>query len=270
MDPEQTPDSAADAAVPPTTPVPHAPGSSPVGASPVGPSPAGASPAGSASPGGTAPGDTAAYPAGAAAYPPPPGYAPPSGYGTAPAAAPRQYPAPIGWVIAAVILFWPTAIPALLASHRSARAAGAGDVATADREAASAKRWGIISVCVGAAVIVLSLIAAFVWALVVAVAVHDHRDGFGWHERGGSTQIQPFGRSDGSQQVGPGGRSGGGQLMPGRPGTGSNGSGSNGSGSNGSGSNGKGYGFGRHGMGGSSGSGSGSATPTPAPTSSNG
>lgn len=204
MDPEQTPDSAADAAVPPTTPVAHA------------------------------------YP------PPPPGYAPPAGYGTAPAGAPRQYPAPIGWVIAAVILFWPTAIPALLASHRSARAAGAGDVATADREAASAKRWGVISVCVGAAIIVLSLVVSVLWAIFVAVAVHDHRDGFGFHERGGSSQIQPFGRSDGGQQVGPNGRSGPGQMVPGAPGSGSNGPGK-----------GNGNGFGRQGSGGA---------PTPAPT----
>lgn len=179
----------------------------------------------------------------------------PGAYGAHPPV-PRQYPAPIGWVVAAVILFWPTAIPALLASHRSARAAGAGDAATADREAASAKRWGIVSVCVGGALIVLSLIAAFVWALVVAVAVHDHRDGFVWDQRDGSTQIQPFGRSEGGRQVGPNRQSGPGQMMPGMPGSGSNGSG-------------KGYGngSGRSGSGGFGGSGSGgSVAPAPTPS----
>ncbi|MDM7854970.1 CD225/dispanin family protein [Cellulomonas alba] len=227
MDPDPTPDANANAAVPPTTPVPPAPGSVPPAPGSVPPAP-----------------PRGAYPPG--------GYGPPGAYGTQPPL-PRQYPAPIGWVIAAVIVFWPTAIPALLASHRSARAAGAGDVVTADREAASARRWGIVSVCVGGAIILLSLIATFVWALVIAVAVHDHRDGFGWDDRDGSSRIEPYG--------GPGvvpHRPGPGQMMPGMPGSG----------------NGFGKGYGDGGGRGfappSPGQGGGPATPSPAPTASNG
>ncbi|GEK21761.1 CD225/dispanin family protein [Cellulomonas xylanilytica] len=85
--------------------------------------------------------------------------------------------APVGWVIAAMILFWPTGIPALLASHRAARAIGAADAVTADREASNARRWGIISVIVGAALIVLSILASILWALIAIVAVHDYNGG---------------------------------------------------------------------------------------------
>lgn len=85
--------------------------------------------------------------------------------------------APVGWVIAAMLLFWPTGIPALLASHRAARAIGAADTVTADREAANARRWGIISVAVGAALIVLSVFASIVWAFLAVVALHDYRGG---------------------------------------------------------------------------------------------
>jgi len=227
MDPEPTP--RATPAVPPTAAVPTTAGPT----SPVPPPPAPDAP-----PGGT--------------YPPGGYVPPPAAYGPGPAV-PRTYPAPIGWVIAAVILFWPTSIPALLASHRSARAAGAGDAATAYREAATARRWGIVSVCVGGALIVLSTIVAVLWALVVAVAVHDHRDDFGWPDRGGPSQIQPFDRSEGGGQAGPNRGSGPGQVLPGKPGSGQNGFGrGHGSGSGGSGSGGSGSG--------------GSATPTPSPT----
>src|SRR5687767_14113321 len=102
--------------------------------------------------------------------PPPP---PPT---PAPAPAPVTS-APVGWVIAAMILFWPTGIPALLASHRAARALGAGDAVTAEREASNGRRWGIISVIVGAALILLSILVSIVWAFLAVVAFHDYRDG---------------------------------------------------------------------------------------------
>ncbi len=115
----------------------------------------------------------------------------------APAAPPTppsgRYPAPIGWVIAAVILFWPTAIPALLASHRAARAAGAGDATASAHESATAKRWSIVSVCVGAALIVLSVVVSIVWAIVAAVAIHDARDDWRAHGPMRSDEL-PFGR----------------------------------------------------------------------------
>ncbi len=93
-----------------------------------------------------------------------------------PAAAPPA--APVGWVIAGMILFWPTGIPALLASHRAARAIGAADTAVAEREAANARRWGIISVIVGAALAVLAVLASIAWAFLAAWALHG-----GIHDR---------------------------------------------------------------------------------------
>ncbi|MBO9554441.1 MAG: CD225/dispanin family protein [Cellulomonas sp.] len=90
-----------------------------------------------------------------------------------------------------MLLFWPTGIPALLASHRAAQAFGAGDEAVAQREAASARRWGIVSVCVGAGLIVLSVLVSIAWLVLAAVAVqrfHDETpwdDGPGWTQRSG-------------------------------------------------------------------------------------
>jgi hypothetical protein len=118
------------------------------------------------------------------------------GPGAPPTTPVRQYPAPIGWVIAAIILFWPTAIPAVLASHRSARAAGAGDVALADREAATAKRWGAISVIVGALLVLLSVLVSIAWAVAAVVWHHDddHGGPFRIDDR---SNLQPFDRGDG-------------------------------------------------------------------------
>jgi|GEM_PF-1954749 len=140
-------------------------------------------------------------PPGSSVPPPPPGpgqAAPLSEYAGGPPPA-RRYPAPIGWVIAAIILFWPTAIPALLASHRASSAGGAGDVVTADREAATAKRWSIVSVCVGGAIILLSIVFSIVWVVLVATAFHaNDRGGFFFEQRPGPghhLQINPPGGS---------------------------------------------------------------------------
>lgn len=140
--------------------------------------------------------DPAAGPAG-----PPPGAPAPGS--AAPPARPPADPVPLGWVIAAVILFWPTAIPALLSSHRAARAAGSGDSLTAAREGANAKRWGVISVCVGAALAVLSVLVSVVWVVVAAVAWHDHGGPFTLE--GGRTHEQPFDRQGRDGWGAPGG-----------------------------------------------------------------
>lgn len=104
------------------------------------------------------------------------------------AAAPAPTPAvpttsaPVGWVIAAMILFWPTGIPALLASHRASRALGAADAVTAEREASNARRWGIISVIAGGALIVLSILVSIAWAFLAVLAIHDYRGGTVWDD----------------------------------------------------------------------------------------
>ncbi|WP_421733949.1 CD225/dispanin family protein [Cellulomonas sp.] len=108
--------------------------------------------------------------------PPPPVPGPP----LVPPPARPEPTAPVGWVIAAMILFWPTGIPALLASHRAARAYGAADTEVAYRESANARRWGIISVCVGAALIAASVLLSILWAVVAAVAIRDAVDDGGW------------------------------------------------------------------------------------------
>ncbi|GIG21078.1 hypothetical protein Cch01nite_18020 [Cellulomonas chitinilytica] len=154
---------------PDPSPDPHVPAAAP-SAQPAGPPPAGPA-------------------AGPAVGPPPAGWAtqplPPS---------PPQPPAPsapVGWVVAAMILFWPTGIPALLASHRAARAFGAGDEPVGVREAASARRWSVVSVCVGAGLIVLSVLVSLAWLVLAAVAVHRFHDetpwdgGPGWTQRSG-------------------------------------------------------------------------------------
>ena len=130
---------------------------------------------------------------------------------------PPEPSAPVGWVIAAMLLFWPTGIPALLASHRAARAFGAADLVTAQRESANARRWGIISVCVGAALVVLSVLLSLVWAVLAAVAFHESFDNGGWDRGPGMTHQMPFGDSGSSDDSGDSGRS----MMPGRPGSGS-------------------------------------------------
>ena len=124
---------------------------------------------------------TEPIPSAAPVPPPPPPPPPPT---PAPAPVAPATTAPVGWVIAAMILFWPTGIPALLASHRAARAIGAGDVVTADREAANGRRWGIISVIVGGVLILFSILASIAWAFLAVIAFHDYNrswdDGPSW------------------------------------------------------------------------------------------
>lgn len=128
--------------------------------------------------------------------PPPAGPRPPQQTG-APVRPPlTELRTPLGWVIAAVILFWPTAIVALLASHRAARAVGAGDVEGARRESASARRWGIASVCVGAALIVLSVLASIAWLVVAAVVVRENGGDWDWDRGPGWSDSAPFGHRD--------------------------------------------------------------------------
>jgi len=140
---------------------------------------------------------------------------------------------PLGWVIAAVVLFWPTAIPALLASHRAARAAGSGDAVAAARDGAVAKRWSVVSVCVGAGLLVLSALVSVVWSIAAIAWHHDH-DGT-WPGGGSShaREVPPRGDTGpgqgGFSQRGQGGpRTGQGsddqgstQQQPGRAGRGS-------------------------------------------------
>lgn len=92
-----------------------------------------------------------------ATHPGPPGQPYPQAQWQHAGPPPPPEPSPAtGWVIAAIIFFWPLAIPAYLASQRSSRALGAGDLATADREGRAARSFGIAAVAV-----------SVVWTLVV-------------------------------------------------------------------------------------------------------
>jgi len=104
--------------------------------------------------------------------------------------------APVGWVIAAMLLFWPTGIPALLASHRAARAFGAADTEVALRETANARRWSLISVIVGAVLIVLSVLATIGWVVIAAFALRAGIDDGPWQDGPGRSHELPFDRQD--------------------------------------------------------------------------
>jgi hypothetical protein len=161
------------------------------------PPPAEADPA---TPGAPPPADPPAYasspPAGSPVYAAPPPAGPP-GPAALTSPVPGRTSAPVGWVIAAMLLFWPTGIPALLASHRAARAFGAGATDAALHESANARRWSIISVIVGGVLIVVSLLSAIAWAVLVAAVVHDREDGR-WDGGPAFGNERPFGPPDGS------------------------------------------------------------------------
>jgi hypothetical protein len=98
--------------------------------------------------------------------------------------------APVGWVIAGMLVFWPTGIPALLASHRAARAFGAADAETAQRESANARRWAIVSVVVGVCLVAFWILLSLAW-LAFVVLVH-HADGFSYPDGEGWSHSQQF------------------------------------------------------------------------------
>lgn len=180
----------ASAAAPPPAPGVPGTGPAPLGAGATQPLPAApADPSGGTPYGPPATGT--AGPPGGTPYGPPAG--PPTGppHGATPPPRPAEPSAPVGWVIAAMILFWPTGIPALLASHRAARAFGGADLETGRREAATARRWGIVSVSVGAGLILLSILASIVWAVLLAVAI-DRVDDGEWHRYPGWSNEMPF------------------------------------------------------------------------------
>jgi hypothetical protein len=77
----------------------------------------------------------------------------PYGYGYGPAGPPP--PNHIGWAIAAIILFWPLAIPAFIYSSRVESAWYRGDLAGARRASANTRTCGIWAIVVGVASFVL-------------------------------------------------------------------------------------------------------------------
>jgi hypothetical protein len=98
-------------------------------------------------------------PYGAPPYGTPPGY-PPYGAPYPPYASqygPPGQPPPghLGWAVTAVIFFWPLAIAAFINYGRVESRWYRGDVVGAQQASEAVKRYGIIALCVGLAIIVL-------------------------------------------------------------------------------------------------------------------
>ncbi len=77
----------------------------------------------------------------------------------------------LGWVIAGVLVFWPVAIPALLAVSKVSDLWFTGRHQEAFQAAADAKRWGRIAVIVGACyfgLMTLGYVAFILFAVVLA------------------------------------------------------------------------------------------------------
>lgn len=102
---------------------------------------------------------------GAPGYPPP-GYGPPAyqvpGYGPSgyPPPGVPAYPPPtnLGWAIAALIVFWPLGIPAIINATRVESQWLRGERDRALRSSADARRFGIAAVVVGAALFLLGVL----------------------------------------------------------------------------------------------------------------
>jgi hypothetical protein len=127
---------------------PNGQANQPYGSQPYGAPPYGSQPYGS-------------QPYGAPQYGQPPGY-PPYGapYGSSYGAPGQPPPGHLGWAITAVIFFWPLAIAAFINYSRVESLWYRGDPAGAQRASDAVKRYGVIALCIGLAIIVLYAILA--------------------------------------------------------------------------------------------------------------
>jgi hypothetical protein len=91
-------------------------------------------------------------PYGQGGYPPPYGSPYPPAYGQ-PAGTPP--PGHLGWAITAVVFFWPLAIAAFINYSRVESLWYRGDWAGSQRASDSVKRFGVIALCIGLAIVVL-------------------------------------------------------------------------------------------------------------------
>ncbi|MBP2319681.1 hypothetical protein JOF56_000066 [Kibdelosporangium banguiense] len=100
------------------------------------------------------------YPAGYPSYPPPyPGYAGYPGY-PPPGLAP---PSHLGWAIAALVVFWPIGIPAIIKSTQVDRYWMTGQPVLAEQASRTAKTLGVVAVAVAGALVVIWLVMFFVF-----------------------------------------------------------------------------------------------------------
>jgi hypothetical protein len=93
---------------------------------------------------------------------PPPGYGyPPPGYGSYPPYGYGPPPNNLGWAIVALIVFWPLAIPAFISYSKVESSYYRGDIAGALRASQDVKKFGVIALIVGIAVLVFFMIFSF-------------------------------------------------------------------------------------------------------------
>lgn len=80
-----------------------------------------------------------------------PGMPPPPGYPQGPPPGAPQEPvnSHMGWAIGAIFLFWPLAIPAIMAASRCNAAVAAGDYMGAQAASEDAKKWAKLATIIG-------------------------------------------------------------------------------------------------------------------------
>nr|WP_263975127.1 CD225/dispanin family protein [Actinocatenispora comari] len=76
----------------------------------------------------------------------------------------------MGWSIGAIFLFWPLAIPAIMAASRCNAAIAAGDYMGATAASEDAKKWAKLATIIGCCWIGLWCVIGVIWIIVVAAA----------------------------------------------------------------------------------------------------
>ncbi|GIL27604.1 CD225/dispanin family protein [Actinocatenispora comari] len=101
-----------------------------------------------------------------------PGMPPPPGYQQGPPPGAPQEPinSHMGWSIGAIFLFWPLAIPAIMAASRCNAAIAAGDYMGATAASEDAKKWAKLATIIGCCWIGLWCVIGVIWIIVVAAA----------------------------------------------------------------------------------------------------
>lgn len=92
---------------------------------------------------------------------------------------PQQYPPqgqpPINnnmtMSIVSIFLFWPLAIPAIIAASKVNPALQAGDYATAQQAAADSKKWSKWALIVGISWYVIAIVCCILYFVVIAASV---------------------------------------------------------------------------------------------------
>lgn len=66
------------------------------------------------------------------------------------------------WACVCIVLFWPTAIPALLNAIKVGSLIDKGDIALAEEKSAKAKKWCKITTWIGAILWIINIVVFFV------------------------------------------------------------------------------------------------------------